>query len=333
MDIDSLKEISSPPTPIHPAPNEELTNDLPTGVILSDSNIDLNPDLYDDDDDEVDQDQIKEEINETPQLEPTKFPYIQQLQNQNAYTTSSISASASATETDLEDIDINQLQQITLPFNESYQLLKLSFDNISPNNSNNGISSGQQSKFINYLDEHLLQIQRKYIKQKTESEMTYSLIQLLEDVSNIINLIWVSIQQKLVLYGQIEYFIKILGDLEDYVSNYSHLFNESWSRNGHLLVDWQNLVIFFKFWQKIDLQLSFLIDGYTININGNSKLIKMNITELTRLLPIVTRLRILIISKIDMIRSKIKPSDDDDNILNIFEVEISRIFEGVLERS
>ena len=55
MDIDSQQEINSPPTPIHPAPNEELTNDLPTGII-ADSNIDLNPDLYDDDDDDDDDD-------------------------------------------------------------------------------------------------------------------------------------------------------------------------------------------------------------------------------------------------------------------------------------
>lgn len=330
MDIDSQQEINSPPTPIHPAPNEELTNDLPTGII-ADSNIDLNPDLYDDDDDDDDvQEQEQKQLIE--QNEHVTMPYIQQLQHQDA----SVSVSASATESELEDVDITQLQQITLPFNESYQLLKLSFENSTNNNGN--ITTGQQSKFINYLDEILLQIQRKYIKQKTESVMIYSLIELLQDLSNVINLIWVSIQQKLVLFGQIEYYIKILGDLEDYVSNYPHLFNESWSTGSgshrHLQIDMQNLVIFFKFWQKIDLQLSFLIDGYNVDINGNGKLMKMNTTEITRLLPIISRLRILIISKIDMIRGKLKHGDDhDDNILNIFEVEISRIFEGVLERT
>ncbi|RCK64729.1 hypothetical protein Cantr_00345 [Candida viswanathii] len=317
MDIDNNQDISSPPTPIHPAPNEELADAIPAGVVLSDANIDLNPDLYDEDD------EIATTVEDTHLAEHAKLPYIQQLQHPQ-------DASGSATETDLEDVDINQLQQITLPFNESYQLLKLSFGNTTP--TNGGISSGQQSKFINYLDENLLQIQRRYIRQKTESVVTYSLIDLLEDISNIVNLIWVSIEQKQVLYGQIEYYIKILGDLEDYVSNYSHIFNESWSRNGHLQIDMQNLVVFFKFWQKLDLQLSFLIDGYTINVNGSPKLIKMNTTEITRLLPIVSRLRILIISKIDMIRSKLK-AGDHDSVLNIFEVEISRIFEGVLERS
>ena len=105
----------------------------------------------------------------------------------------------------------------------------------------------------------------------------------------------------------------------------------------------QNLVIFFKFWQKIDLQLSCLIDGYNIVLNnGNQQtnLIKMNVTQLTRLLPIVTRLRIAIISKIDGLRMRLKKNQENNNdndatsnILTIFELEISRLFEGILERS
>lgn len=76
------------------------------------------------------------------------------------------------------------------------------------------------------------------------------------------------------------------------------------------------------------------------NGNQQTKLIKMNVTELTRLLPIVTRLRIAIISKIDGLRMRLKKNQENNNdndatsnILTIFELEISRLFEGILERS
>lgn len=72
----------------------------------------------------------------------------------------------------------------------------------------------------------------------------------------------------------------------------------------------QNLVIF-QILAEDRFTIEFLIDGYNIVLNnGNqqTKLIKMNVTELTRLLPIVTRLRIAIISKIDGLRMRLKKS-------------------------
>ncbi|AOW28661.1 hypothetical protein MG5_03131 [Candida albicans P57072] len=341
MNIDNTNDISSPPTPIHPAPNEELTNGVPTNTLLADSNIDLNPDLYEEE--EMDIEEAKSNIvDEIPPENLTSNDPALQPQTGNAFNDNINDATTNA-DSDLEDVEINQLHQITLPFNESYQLLKQEFQNTLTNLGQSQITSAQQSKLINYIDETLLQIQRKFIKQQTESEINYSLIQLLQELSTVISVIWVSIQQKSVLYGQIEYYIKILGDLEDYVNNYKTLFNETWSKNNNLHINMQNLVIFFKFWQKIDLQLSFLIDGYNIVLNnGNqqTKLIKMNVTELTRLLPIVTRLRIAIISKIDGLRMRLKKNQENNNdndatsnILTIFELEISRLFEGILERS
>lgn len=341
MNIDNTNDISSPPTPIHPAPNEELTNGVPTNTLLADFNIDLNPDLYEEE--EMDIEEAKSNIvDEIPPENLTSNDPALQPQTGNAFNDNINDATTNA-DSDLEDVEINQLHQITLPFNESYQLLKQEFQNTLTNLGQSQITSAQQSKLINYIDETLLQIQRKFIKQQTELEINYSLIQLLQELSTVISVIWVSIQQKLVLYGQIEYYIKILGDLEDYVNNYKTLFNETWSKNNNLHINMQNLVIFFKFWQKIDLQLSFLIDGYNIVLNnGNqqTKLIKMNVTELTRLLPIVTRLRIAIISKIDGLRMRLKKNQENNNdndatsnILTIFELEISRLFEGILERS
>lgn len=341
MNIDNTNDISSPPTPIHPAPNEELTNGVPTNTLLADSNIDLNPDLYEEE--EMDIEEAKSNIvDEIPPENLTSNDPALQPQTGDA-SNDDINGATTNADSDLEDVEINQLHQITLPFNESYQLLKQEFQNTLTNLGQSQITSAQQSKLINYIDETLLQIQRKFIKQQTELEINYSLIQLLQELSTVISVIWVSIQQKLVLYGQIEYYIKILGDLEDYVNNYKTLFNETWSKNNNLHINMQNLVIFFKFWQKIDLQLSFLIDGYNIVLNnGNqqTKLIKMNVTELTRLLPIVTRLRIAIISKIDGLRMRLKKNQENNNdndatsnILTIFELEISRLFEGILERS
>lgn len=341
MNIDNTNDISSPPTPIHPAPNEELTNGVPTNTLLADSNIDLNPDLYEEEEMDIEEatSNIVDEI--SPENLTSNDPALQP-QSGNA-SNDDINGATTNADSDLEDVEINQLHQITLPFNESYQLLKQEFQNTLTNLGQSQITSAQQSKLINYIDETLLQIQRKFIKQQTKLEINYSLIQLLQELSTVISVIWVSIQQKLVLYGQIEYYIKILGDLEDYVNNYKTLFNETWSKNNNLHINMQNLVIFFKFWQKIDLQLSFLIDGYNIVLNnGNqqTKLIKMNVTELTRLLPIVTRLRIAIISKIDGLRMRLKKNQENNNdndatsnILTIFELEISRLFEGILERS
>ncbi|CAX43148.1 uncharacterized protein yor352w homologue, putative [Candida dubliniensis CD36] len=340
MDIDNTNDISSPPTPIHPAPNEELTNGVPTNTLLADSNIDLNPDLYEEEEMQVED--SKDNSNDKGLPKNSTNDALLPPQSEGT-SNNDVNGAITNADSDLEDVEINQLHQITLPFIESYQLLKQDFHNTLTNLNSTQITSAQQSKLINYIDETLLQIQRKFIKQQTESEISYSLIHLLQELSTVISVIWVSIQQKSVLYGQIEYYIKILGDLEDYVNNYKTLFNESWSNNNNLHINMQNLVIFFKFWQKIDLQLSFLIDGYNIvlnNDNQQTKLIKMNVTELTRLLPIVTRLRIAIISKIDAIRIRLKRNQESNsdnvatsNILTIFELEISRLFEGILERS
>lgn len=242
MNIDNTNDISSPPTPIHPAPNEELTNGVPTNTLLADSNIDLNPDLYEEE--EMDIEEAKSNIvDEIPPENLTSNDPALQPQTGNAFNDNINDATTNA-DSDLEDVEINQLHQITLPFNESYQLLKQEFQNTLTNLGQSQITSAQQSKLINYIDETLLQIQRKFIKQQTELEINYSLIQLLQELSTVISVIWVSIQQKLVLYGQIEYYIKILGDLEDYVNNYKTLFNETWSKNNNLHINMQNLVIF-----------------------------------------------------------------------------------------
>ena len=168
MNIDNTNDISSPPTPIHPAPNEELTNGVPTNTLLADSNIDLNPDLYEEE--EMDIEEAKSNIvDEIPPENLTSNDPALQPQTGNAFNDNINDATTNA-DSDLEDGN----QPITpnhITFNESYQLLKQEFQNTLTNLGQSQITSAQQSKLINYIDETLLQIQRKFIKQQTELKL------------------------------------------------------------------------------------------------------------------------------------------------------------------
>lgn len=327
--------MSTPPTPIHPAPNEEVRNfpneKIPDSTL---ADIDLNPDLYDEDDDDQDMDndtptnnQSNDElpVNNTNGIAP-RNPLLDTLKQ---------SEMVDDSESEMEEVDLYKFQQITLPFQEAYELFTIEFNSIEPS----PISQQQQSKFVNYIDDHLLRIQRKFIKSQTEDTPTYSFIQLINELSEVINIIWVSISKKNPLFGQMDYYIKILGDIEDYLSHYKRLFNDEFTVDS-VKIDLTKLVTFFKFFQKVDLQISMLIDGY----DTNSKTItKANSTQLIRLYPIITRLRILIIEKMEDLRFRLnnarvqthnkQVSNDSQNLLNLFEVEISRLFEGILDRA
>ncbi|KAI3406142.2 hypothetical protein KGF56_000984 [Candida oxycetoniae] len=333
-----MEPIITPMSPMHPAPNEEINPlSLPT-TQLENNDIDLNPDLYDDDDKSppstlqnnanLAEEELKDHNEAMRELEQSK-------QFSNA--------------------DIYKLHQVTLPFTESYRLFTAKFDSFPPVYTS-PITSDQQSKLIRYLDEQLLQIQRKFVKQQAETTVSYSCPRLIQDLDSVIDLLWVSIAQKQRLFGQEEYYIKILGDLEDYINHYKTLFDELWInsnvRDKFLDLDRKKMIAFFKFIQKLDLQLSLLIDGYDklgkvhvaeekndgdISITNNNgrgvaiarNLQKFSATELVRLFPIISRLRLAIIEKIDSLRKKVT----DESIRDVLELEVSRIFEGVLERS
>ena len=306
----------SPPSPTHPAPNEEIKpNSLPT-TKLQNEDLDLNPELYDDNDDDDDDDDMT--IEQTPttneQLPITNNPQ-QEETNYN---------SLMADLSDLHvfyNVDLQNIRQITLPFDEEYQLLKSNVNTTTTTTTHNRLSSQQQSKFISYIDDQLLQIQRKFIKQQSTEDSIYPFTLLIKDLDSVFDILWVSITQNSPpSFGQEEYYIKILGDLEDYVAHYTPIFDTKWRINSHnqrvlYVVDFNQIVTICKFLLKVDLQLSFLKTDFAV----------FNLTQLVRLKMIIERLRLQIMPSFEIVAQVPKYRD-------VLEVEASRIFEGILER-
>ncbi|ODV79318.1 uncharacterized protein CANTADRAFT_52054 [Suhomyces tanzawaensis NRRL Y-17324] len=220
---------------------------------------------------------------------------------------------------------------VTMPFDSVYSYLQSQILPVSE-----PITPAQQSKFINYLDEELLKIQRKFIKDQADTIETYSLSQLQKELLVLIKLIWVSITKRNKLFGQADYLIKILGDLEDYLFHYKTIFvlqNQVPVISG---TERSKLIQFFEFFQDIDSKLSLLMDGYEV---GNTTE-KLSSTQVVRLIPLASRLRIQIVSSLDTNRLALQRNfqasnaiEESRNLLDILDVEIGRLFEGVLERS
>ncbi|KAK6204669.1 uncharacterized protein RJT21DRAFT_111233 [Scheffersomyces amazonensis] len=314
--------MSTPPTPLH---NEDV-HELPSGPLPASllANIEI-------EDDEDDEDEDMEAVNQPILHLPSKF--TENIQNQIA-NIDSVDSEAS-----LEDVDLREMKQITLPFEEAFDIMKISLDEFEPNL----LTEHQQSKLVNYIDEKLLSLQRKFIRNKAETLEVYSLQDLLEELSSILAVIWTSIEKKNPLFGQEEYYIKVVGDLEDYLKHYTNLFNDKIDLNIHLILRFDNnkLINFFLFFQKLDLQISLLIDGYK---DINNRIQKLNSTHLVRLFPIISRLRISIIYKIDQVRQKlsklaelpdtgIQTKQEANSMSNLLDLEVSRLFEGILDRS
>ncbi|KAI5965191.1 uncharacterized protein KGF55_001411 [Candida pseudojiufengensis] len=339
-----MNDKETPDSPLHPGPNEEINpQNLPT-TKLQDDSLNLNPELYDEDDEEENEAIEKNNITIPENLEAEDSKIAQQEIVPNV-------EEEGLEEEEFEDIDLTSLNQLTLPFEE--QLQNFISTNLS-NNSNalhqeESLSLTQQSKFINYIDEKLLILQRQFIKQQSESKIIYPLIDLIKNLNEIINLIWKSISlnfnnnnnQKLNLFGQEEYYIKILGDLEEYLLHYQILFKQNFEIDSQgkrfINIDINEIIQFFKFLINLDLQMSVLL-GSSIS-NGDeeiedsrnistSKKSKFSNTEIIRLSPIVNRIRILIIEKLERLSKEIKSK----NLKNLLELESSKIFEGTLER-
>lgn len=294
--------METPTTPIHVAPDVEVT--LPDEP-FQDNDMELNP--------ELDEDMEDETVEDTSVYDTNVADHIKNAQDGKSGP-------------DLTDDNSNfEVDLWTLPFEDAYHILRKQSND---RNSQPEVTESQQSKFINYVDGELLQVQRKFIKNQAETTEIYSLTQLLQDVAKILDLLWYLISTSRKLYGQDEYFIKITGDLEDWISYYLLGIEGAGQKAEAVLFQ------FFNFFQSLDTRLSFLIDGY----HAGLALTKMSVTEVVRLVPIISRLRFEIVSKFDRLRAKLTHQKalgdlDADALLNKLDVEIGRLFEGVLERT
>lgn len=262
-----------PDSPAHPAANEEVRH-LPEGTF----EIDLNPDLDEDDDEDEQGGFVK--------IVPPTANLISLLNRQSETIQQEEQTGIKRPDYQEEEEDM-EFPSITPTFENAYESTKTDFA------SHSQITSGQQSKLVNYLDDELLKIQRMFVKTQS-GELNLKVNDIIEPLFTNLKIIWLSISPE--SPNNIEYFLKIINDSEDYFGYFDF--------NGD-----SNKPVF-EFLQFLDVKLSFLHD---------IKLLSP--TQLVRLLSTINRLRIVLIEKFST-RSN-----------SIVELEVSKIFEGLLERS
>ncbi|KAH3677138.1 hypothetical protein WICMUC_001893 [Wickerhamomyces mucosus] len=166
------------------------------------------------------------------------------------------------------------------------------------------LSNTQQLKFMNYADERLMYIQRRFIQSfgLNQGIGYISLSELLQDDKNLINFIWMSINStdlallKNSLFGQTDYLIRIANDLLEYLDK--------------MIVTIENSKEILKLISSLNDKFSYLIDG-----KGYSQ------TEMVRINGIAERTRLLIVEVFDKFG------------IEGYQYEISKIYEDVLDRT
>lgn len=284
--------MDSPQTPLHPAPDQEIS-ELPKSQLASD-NLDLNPGL---------EDELSDEDASLQSGEGTLEVKDEEMRDSNL-----------------------EVASWTANFDDAFEVERQKvFKNPHPD-----VTGSQQSKLVAYLDQELLQIQRKFVKNQAYTRQDYPLKNLLEDLGQVLDVLWVLISPRHDLFGQEEYFIKIAGDLEDWIGWYTFETSGVLEKKTEVF-----LFELFTFFQKLDIKISLLIDGLS---ETKTARLKLDRTQLVRLLPIIGRLRFLLIGKLRPIRDELaRLSDNSDkqaaHLLNIVDVEVGRLLEGTLERS
>ncbi|WPK27225.1 hypothetical protein PUMCH_004602 [Australozyma saopauloensis] len=211
----------------------------------------------------------------------------------------------------------------TVPFDEALLQLSSSHPREVPL-----LSMAQQSKLITFLDDRILQVQRQFIKSQSEAEVSYPLLQLLQDVRSIVDLIWFLVDLNGPLFGQEEYLIRLLGDLEDWIAYYEFPLLDA--NNPDVLTTYEAL---FQLFQAFDTRISFLIDGYQLKGSAHG----LSGTEIVRLGPIANRLRMEIVEKMERSRTHLLQKRNDGHAssvyyMNVLEIEVGRLLEGIMER-
>lgn len=272
-----------PDSPLHPDANEEVHH-LPEGTL----DIDLNPDLEDEDEDEQEE---REEEGGFVKVMPQSSNILllnnqsESMQDQESNRGRIVTDQKEEGEEEEEE-DIN-FPSITPTFENAYESTKSDFI------THTQVSPAQQSKLVNYLDDELLQIQRKFVKAQS-GEFKVLVNDIIEPLLSNLKVIWLSISPT--SSNNIEYFLKIINDSEDYFQYFEF--------------DGPSNKLVFEFLQYLDVKLSFLHDVKLLSP-----------TQLVRLLSTINRLRLILIEKFS------KKSN------SIVELEVSKIFEGLLERT
>lgn len=315
-----MTDIRTPRTPLHPAPNEEVSQ-LPNAPMADE--MDLNPELYDDEDVAVGIGRgntivIEEEVR--PNGENSQLVQEQGQEQVNEI--------MSDEESEMEEVDVTNKVDIILltpDFDEYMSKLNIAFDA----NKEAQLSASQQSNLVMYLDDSILKVHRKFIKSQVNEEMTYPINDLIGDLTSTLDVLWLSVNSRNKLIFQGEYLIKVLGDMLDFIENYRSLIDPHKQHTFQSLT--ADLEKIFQFFQALDARIAFLMDGYSIE---GSLLQKLSGTQVIRVVPIATRLRMAVISKMELVRHQlVSLPPDQQAISNLIDIEVSKLFEGILDRS
>lgn len=303
--------MSEPPTPLHAKPNEQINLDNVRKLDEHDiDDLDLNPEL----EGSASIENLETEVSYGTGVGPNKRVFEPADNDVEMYD---------------EVDDFKPRVSVDSPFSSGTVLDRL---NASPQSSRRRLSLSQQSKFILYCDDRLMEIQRKYVQSRgLNTQNGYSgLAPLLQDLKCLVDFIWYSIEGvpntdyllradssvferieqqtngNSTYFGQSAYLIRIADDLLDYVDKFEV---------QDLSPDEQSSTIskLFKLLLILDRIFARLLTGCT---PGGSK---MSGTDAVRLTGIAERTRTKM------------PSFLEDNDIHGYHYEVSKIYEETLE--
>lgn len=174
------------------------------------------------------------------------------------------------------------------------------------NNEVKPLDKQQQRRFITYVEEQQLQIQRKLVQSALNDEAYLSLAQAIQDISKLISFIWLSIgdeqkNSKVVLFGQTQLLLAVA------VLPLDALLRVPLTQ--------QETPVILGLFETLDDKFSRLIDGRIASSQKSSQ------TEKVRMGSIATQTRVLLQEEFTSKR-----------IIN-YDFELSKVYEKVLERT
>ncbi|ODQ68239.1 hypothetical protein NADFUDRAFT_44856 [Nadsonia fulvescens var. elongata DSM 6958] len=149
-------------------------------------------------------------------------------------------------------------------------------------NEKHGLSSYQQTKFLNYVDNGLMRVQRRWVRRIADIGSTGTplpegieisdvqgykdILELLNDLRALVDFVWYSITKEnfQYMFGQEEYLLKILDDLGEYIHEFP-------IRQFQDQKDPQAVQVF-EFLKEMDKKFCQLIDHKAINLTVRVRL-------------------------------------------------------------